>query len=175
MIVKDIKTIFQGYYKIDELTLKTNKGNTITRELFNNKDGIGAIVYNTKLNKYILIKQWRIATKQPIVEIVGGSIEQNQSPINTVHTEVLEEIGYKCDAVIPITCFYPSPGAIAEKVFLYYVEVSEQITPGGGNQNEDEDIELVYLSHSDLINTIFDDAKTIIAVNYIKQHFPLID
>lgn len=170
MEIKHSERLFDGYYKIDKLTINTNDNQTIHRELFINKNGVGAIVYNTILNKYILVKQWRIANKKPLIEIVAGSIEYNPTPIQAIKTEILEEIGYTCDKIIPINNFYVSPGAITENVSLFYVEVSNQINNGGGNPLENENIEIIYMTKEELFNTTFFDAKTIIAVNHIKYN-----
>ena len=57
--------------------------------------------------------------------------------------ELVEELGYECDRLVPISAFYVSPGGSSERVFLYYAEVdaSDRAGDGGGVPAEGEAIE----------------------------------
>ena len=73
-----------------------------------------------------------------------------------------------------INTFYTSPGASTERIFLFYAEVSEndQIEKGGGNSEEDEDIQLVKIPTSEIASKIpeMKDAKTILALQWYLLH-----
>jgi ADP-ribose pyrophosphatase len=170
MILKrDIK--FLGYYKLEELTIKQKQNNIIKREFLTNKDGVAAIVYNTEIDKYVFIKQWRPCSERSMVEVVAGSIEEGETPIQAIEKEVLEEVGYKVDKIKKINTFYVSPGTIKEKVNLFFVTVSEKVNDGGGKKEEEEELEVVYYDYDDVINMNFLDAKTIIAQNWLKYDY----
>lgn len=143
MILKrDIK--FSGYYQLEELTIKQKTNNIVKREFLRNKDGVAAIVYNTKIDKYIFISQWRPCYEKEMIEVVDGSIENNETPIEAIEKEVLEEVGYKIDKIKKINSFYVSPGVVGEKVHLFFVIVSEKVSDGGGNKEENEELDVIY-------------------------------
>lgn len=105
-----------------------------------------------------------------ILEIPAGSVEQNESPEECIIREVLEEVGYKISDPQQIQCFYTSPGAATERIFLFYKEVSQgdRTENGGGNKNENEDIEILKLPISEIKKKISNlkDAKTILALQW---------
>jgi 8-oxo-dGTP pyrophosphatase MutT (NUDIX family) len=161
---------YDGYYKLFDLNVMTKSRNIVSRELLVAKDGVGALVYNTVLKKYVLTSQWRPCLDGDLIEIVGGSIdEKGGDPIEAVKKEVLEEVGYKSDKIVFIDDFYVSPGTLTEKVSVYYIEVSEKLNSGGGSIEEDEEIDVIYMTENELLNTKFYDAKTIISLNWLKN------
>lgn len=170
MILKrDIK--FLGYYKLEELTIKQKQNNIIKREFLTNKDGVAAIVYNTEIDKYIFVSQWRPCSERNMVEIVAGSIEDGETPNEAIKKEILEEVGYKVDKIKKINSFYVSPGTVQEKVHLFFVAVSEKLNDGGGKKEEQEELDVIYYDYDEVINMIFLDAKTIIAQNWLKFEY----
>lgn len=168
---RDVK--FSGYYQLEELTIKQKQNNIIKREFLTNKDGVAAIVYNSENDKYIFVSQWRPCSEKNMIEIVAGSIEESQTPHEAIEREVLEEIGYKVDKVIELNNFYVSPGTIKEKVYLFFVVVSEKVNDGGGKKEEQEELDIIYYNYDEVINMTFLDAKTIIAQNWLKFEYEI--
>jgi ADP-ribose pyrophosphatase len=172
MILKrDVK--FLGYYKLEELTIKQKQNNIIKREFLTNKDGVAAIVYNSENDKYVFVSQWRPCSEKNMIEVVAGSIEEGETPIEAVEKEVLEEIGYKVDKIIKLNSFYVSPGTVKEKVHLFFIVVSEKVNDGGGKKEEQEELDVIYYDYDEVINMKFLDAKTIIAQNWLKFEYEI--
>lgn len=160
------KTKFKGYYQLDELELETKSGERIHRELLINKDGVAALVYDTDRSQYIFIKQWRACINQEMVEVVAGSIEEGETPEKAIKKEIFEETGYEVDTLVFLKNFYVSPGTITENVNLFYATVSKQIKTDIGSLDENEELELIYMSFDDIMEYRFIDAKTLIAIQY---------
>lgn len=159
---------YKGFLNIDELTVKTRSGNEVKREVMHRHDAVAGIVYDTEKDKYIFVSQWRPGSNSVILELVAGTLDvPGEDPREAMIREIDEEIGYKTDKIILIDECYMSPGGTTEKISIYYCEVSNQIHPGGGL--EDEDIDIIELSLDELLKTRFNDAKTLIGVNYIKS------
>jgi len=158
---------FKGYHRLDELTIQKKSGKKVKREFLTNKDGVSAIVYNTKLDKYIFVSQWRPSLNDYMTEVVAGSIEIGETPEQAIEKEVIEEVGYKCDNIKFLTKCYVSPGVISEFIYIYYVEVSEQISSGGGLYSEDEEIDIVYMTKKEMLNYEFLDAKTQLGIKLL--------
>ena len=82
----------------------------------------------------------------------------------------MEELGYNINNPKLISTFYTSPGASTERIFLFFAEVSENDKTGigGGNNGENEDIQLVKIPVSEIPSKILKlkDAKTILALQW---------
>lgn len=167
MIVKR-ENRYSGHLKIDELTVKTRSGDEVKREVLVKNDAVAALVYDTLKSKYILVSQWRPGSSSEILEIVAGTLDvAGEDPRDCIRREIEEEIGYKTDSIKLIDECYVSPGGTSELVTIYYCEVSEKISSGGGL--EYEDIDIIEMDREELLQTRFRDAKTIIALNWLKN------
>jgi ADP-ribose pyrophosphatase len=167
--IKDRKTVFNGFFRVEKVTLE-HKGNTLERDLVVPKNGVAALVFDTVKKAYILIEQYRLPAEKPLIEIVAGLLDkEHEKPEETIVREIEEETGYEVDKLEPIRCFYPTPGSYAEKIWLYYAEVSHRSGKGGGVDSEHEDIKTVTYTPEKLFEADFEDAKTLIAVLWEKS------
>ncbi len=82
--------------------------------------------------------------------------------------EIHEELGYEVDQLEEIVCIWPSPGTSAEEITVYYAEVSYKTGEGGGLAEENERIEMVELSWEALATEPLRDAKTVLAVQWLR-------
>ena len=125
----------------------------------------------------ILVRQFRYPTfeKGPgwIVELPAGMVEGGEDPEHSIRRELIEEVGYEPSHLEFVGDFYVSPGGSSERLFLYYVEVSEatRVASGGGLSDEGEDIEIVEVALENLVNQLrrgeLKDAKTIIGAQWL--------
>lgn len=160
---------YKGFLNLDELTVKTRSGKEVKRELMVRPDGVASVVFDTRKKKFIFVKQWRPASNSEIIEIVAGTCDvEGEDPREAMIREIDEEIGYKTDKITLIDECYMSPGGTSELLSIYYSEVSEKISQGGGL--EDEDIDIIEMDLEEVLTTRFRDAKTIIGINYIRQN-----
>ena len=161
MKIIDRELAYKGHYSINKLTIKGDDG-IFEREQFHRGNSVGALVFDTLRKQFVLARQFRPGTEGYFDEIVAGSVEENENPEQTIVREIEEETGYKTDKCFFIGSFYMSPGSSTEKLFLYYCEVSTKTKMGGGNNEENEKIELIYINEI-VTPHAFADAKTIIA------------
>jgi nudix-type nucleoside diphosphatase (YffH/AdpP family) len=167
MNIKGHEILHQGFYTYRKLIID-HKGETIEREQLVVNKVVAALVFDTKMQKYILVKQHRLGAGQELLEVVAGLVEtENGNPESVVRKEIKEEIGYEVDKLEQIMEFYPSPGVSTEKVVLYYAEVSHKAEEGGGLDEEHEDIEVLEFSREELQQQLSLDAKTIIALQWL--------
>ena len=131
------------------------------RDYVERKEAVTALVYDTKLRKYIFVNQFRPGTRDHIIETVAGMIEPELgiSPEDTMKKEILEEIGYKTDYINFINKSFTAPGYSDEVIYYYYVEVSDRVSKGGGLRKENEFIEIIEMEIEDIFNYSFLDAK----------------
>jgi ADP-ribose pyrophosphatase len=158
-----------GFLDIDELTVKTKKGSEVKREVMVRKNAVAALVYDTSKEEYVLASQWRPGAASDLIEVVAGTLDKpGEDPRDAMKREIMEEIGYETDSIKLIDECYMSPGGTTEVITIYYAEVSKQVESGGGHASEHEEIDIIYMNYDELVSTRFKDAKTIIAVNWLK-------
>ena len=168
MKITNRKTVYEGFFNVEKLTLE-HEGQKLERDIYRNKDSVAALVYDTARKEFILIEQYRLAAERPLLEIVAGLMDkEGESPEKTIAREIEEETGYRPDRLEPIAVFYTSPGATAEKMYLYFAEVSERTGTGGGVETENEHINTLAFSAEKLKAQTFEDAKTLLAVNWLQ-------
>jgi len=113
-----------------------------------------------------LIRQWRFAIDQYILEAPAGTMEAGEDLIETARRELIEEAGFAARELIPRGFIYTTPGFTDERIFIYEARgltPSREYAP-----DDDEIIEPVRLSIPEVCRMVRDgeivDAKTIAAV-----------
>lgn len=168
MEIKNIKQVYNGHFKIDLITLEGKNNSIIYRECVMKRSAVAGVVYNTKTEKYIFVKQYRSGTGYDILEIPAGLLDiPGEETEECMKREVLEETGYKVDKIEFLNEHFTSPGYSNEKIHLFYCEVSEKISNKLGV--EDEEIELLEFDEDELKEIIFEDGKTILCLELIKN------
>lgn len=170
MGVKSKETVYDGYFKVNKMTVENSDGTEVPREQFELDNAVAALVYDTKKEVFIFVKQFRVGPESSLLEIPAGKMDvEGESPAETIEREIEEEIGYKVDAIQELYSYYPAPGSSTEKINLFFCEVSEKISEGGGV--ETEDIEIVEISNEELPMLLQDgrieDGKSIIAIQSV--------
>ncbi|NME67771.1 NUDIX domain-containing protein [Flammeovirga aprica] len=179
---------YDGFLKIDIVEFDHQKFNgtrsaEMSREVVVRNEAIAGLFYHAEEEKYWFVEQIRIPTlteKNPnglLLEIMAGMVDEGETPEQALHREAEEEIGYSLKDVQYLSTFYSTPGGCNEKVALFFAELDQKVSEGGGNLIEGEDIrvvkftfdEMVRLYHQDKIR----DAKSLIAVQWVmlsKMH-----
>ena len=148
--ILDKKNIHDGFFKMNEVTLKYQKydgnwSNEIKRELFGGAQVSAVLPYDPKNNKIVLIQQFRPGTifskkNNYLDEIVAGIIDPGESPEETAKRECLEETGCKINNLTSIQGYFPAPGSSESFYHLFAGEVvapEKEIIRGLENENED--------------------------------------
>lgn len=170
MEITQRRRVFDGHFKLTELTATTPQGEQITRERFEPGQAVAALVFDTAKQHYLLTKQFRIGPETDLLEIAAGMIDQGESPATAVRRELHEELGYEVDELTEIVKMWPSPGTSGETITVYYAEVSRQTGAGGGLAAEHEHLEIVPFTREHLLAERWQDAKTLLAVQWLQLH-----
>jgi ADP-ribose pyrophosphatase len=169
MKITKVETVYDGFYKLRKLTVQDGEQQLI-RERFEPGRAVAALVYDTNKQEYVFVRQFRVGAEQEMEEIAAGMLDKgNESPEEALRREIEEELGYaEVDHLEHIVDIFPSPGGNAEQIGIYYAEVSRQTGEGGGVADENENISLVRLSRADMEARAWRDAKTLIAVQWVR-------
>ena len=164
------KTIYDGkVIHVVQKEVKTAEDKTAIREIVLHRGAVCAVAV-TKEDKIVLVKQFRKAAEDDLIEIPAGKLEIDEVAETAIMRELKEETGYEVTNLKYITKFYTSPGFSNEIGYLYFAEL--------GNQSdtcfdEDEDIEIFEYDLEEVLHMIrtgqIIDAKTIVGILMYAQ------
>lgn len=111
--------------------------------------------------RIILIRQFRPAATDYILELPAGRLEAGETAAECVDREIQEEIGYQAANIDPLGYVYSSVGFCNEKIHLF---IASDLTPCATALEPDEFIEPVIMSLDEALGLIergeLIDAKT---------------
>jgi nudix-type nucleoside diphosphatase (YffH/AdpP family) len=177
-----VETVFDSYFSVVEAKVRYQLPNgqmssLVSRLSLERGDSAAAVIVNTCEETVVVARQFRFPTvgKGPgwVLELVAGTIEENETAEACIRREIFEELGYETSEVNPISVFYTSPGGSSERIHLFHAEVrtESRTGPGGGVPAEGEDIEIVEIPLSQVPKLLESgeivDAKTLIGMNWL--------
>lgn len=173
MIQTNRERVFEGpAFKVSRVTLQNDEGKEIQRDVVEHP-GAACVIPMIGKDEVLLIEQWRIGAKRPLLEIPAGTLDAGEDPLACAERELEEETGYKAGKLEHLFTMFPSPGILDEKMHIF---VATDLTEGTQNLEDDEDIKVKRLSFRDLriqlkANNI-KDGKTIAALGYLMVFKP---
>lgn len=179
------ETVYQGFFKLEQYTLKHTLfaggwSQPITRELFRRGNCVAVLLYDPDRDEVILIEQFRVgALFQPqrawLIEIVAGAIEEGETAEEVAYREAWEEAGCHIKELMEIQQFYTTPGGCSERITLFCGRVdSSEIGGVHGLDEEDEDIRVTAVKFAEVFQML-EDGKIesgipIIAIQWLYIH-----
>jgi ADP-ribose pyrophosphatase len=159
------ETIYQG--KILNLKLEPmhlEDGRTIRLEIVEHGDSVGVLPV-TEAGTALLVRQYRHAIRETLLEIVAGSADPGEAPEQAAQREMMEEVGERARQIVPLGGIYLCPGYTTEFMHLF---LARGLEPALGTADEDEQIELAEISLEELYRQArageLRDAKTVAAL-----------
>ncbi len=108
---------------VDEITYLDGKEKSY--ELIKHPGAV-AIIPIASNGDLVLIKQWRYATEQLMIELPAGLLELSETPLECSHRELREEIGMRAQEMISLGGFFTAPGFCNEYIHLF---VAKELAP----------------------------------------------
>jgi GDP-mannose pyrophosphatase NudK len=150
-----------------------------TREAYDRGNGAAILLYNRAKKTVILTRQFRFPTfingnrQGMLIEACAGLLDEDD-PAACIRRETEEETGYRVREVHKVFEAYMSPGSVTERLFFFIgeYEPGDQISGGGGDDKEGEDIEVLELAYDEALAMLdkgaICDAKTIMLLQYAQ-------
>jgi ADP-ribose pyrophosphatase len=117
-----------------------------------------------------LIRNYRAAVDETLVELPAGTLEVGEDPQMTAYRELTEETGYRAQRMKLMHSFYAAPGILDEQMSLYE---ATGLTAGKPQREAGEQIENLVVSWQKAVDMIrvgeIHDAKTIVGILYWRQ------
>lgn len=170
----DNKVIYDGKVvrlRVGEVVL--DNGRCALREVVEHPGGVCIIPFTG--DSVILVRQFRIAVGDYVIEAPAGKMENGENPVHRAACELEEETGYRAGALIPVGGVYSSVGYCSEKIHLFLALDLEKTQQ---QLDDDERIDLMEMSLSEVRENLragaFDDAKTVVGLyallEYLNAH-----
>lgn len=163
----DKKTIFQGQLiDLEEHTVEIYNGQHAKREVIRHAPAVGILAIQN--DRIVLVKQYRKAIEKPILEIPAGLVDPGEDLLQAAKRELAEETQLAANDWLELDSFYTSPGFLDEKITIFSSQDIYSLDQAP-DQDDDEHIELYYLTHEQAHAAIAQgeicDMKTIYAIN----------
>src|SRR5256885_12457990 len=116
--------------------VKEPGGIVSTREIVTHRGSV-VLLPSFPDGSILLVRQYRHAAGSYLWELVAGHIDPGERPLAAARRELAEETGYTARRVAPLLNFFPSPGVLAERMWVYS---ATGLTAGNARPEEDESI-----------------------------------
>lgn len=166
------KTVYQGkvfWVTSDEVV--EPGGIHARRDIVRHNGSVVILAVDDRTNpqdpSVMLIRQYRHAAGQFLLELPAGRIEPGEKLIPAAKRELLEETGYRARKWSRLVRYYASPGFVAESMDILLAEDLVH-APGEGTPDEDEHIELLPTPLSEAVRLSLEgklhDGKSLIGI-----------
>ncbi|HSV74493.1 MAG TPA: NUDIX hydrolase [Chthonomonadales bacterium] len=153
-------------------TCRTASGREVLREVVEHRGAV-AIVPMLDAQTVVMVRQYRQAVGEPLLEVPAGTLDIGEDPVACAAREIEEEIGYRAGRLTPMFRQYIAPGYSSEELHTY---LAEELQVVGARPDDDEDIEVIPVPIRDVVQMIIDgaicDAKSIAAL-LVALHRPV--
>jgi len=130
--------------------------------------GAVAIAAEFRSGELLLVRQYRHAAGDWLVEVPAGRVELGEERLAAARRALEEETGHRAGRWEELATFLPAPGFCSEEITLFHAQDLEPVPGGGLAADEDEEIELVRLEPRDLLNATR-DGKTLLAAALLSS------
>ena len=164
MVQKKKSVAFQGLvFSVTREMVREPGGVRALREIVRHP-GSAVVIARDPQGRFLLVRQYRYAARQKLWEAVAGRIDAGETPLQAARRELTEEAGFSAQRWTKLGMFYPSPGFMDERMWLF---LAEDLRPASAPCDPDERISKKWFSREDLTRLVRQrkivDAKTIIA------------
>ncbi|WP_314010252.1 NUDIX hydrolase [Pseudostreptobacillus hongkongensis] len=156
-------------FKFIKGDIKVHPTTNVKLEYIVKSDAVCVTIFDEKLEKVLLVEQYRPGVDGNMFENVAGMIDPGEDPFDAMKRELKEETGYSFDDLDCIvehkTPILTTPYA-TEKLYYYAARLkSNDIEPRDTNFDEGEDITSHWIK-LDEIDNYLSDIKTLFSISY---------
>jgi ADP-ribose pyrophosphatase len=139
-------------------------GTTLSRETVVHP-GAAVILPLVDKDHVCLIRNYRLAVDEELIELPAGTIDPPEIPLKTAERELIEETGYRARSFEKLHEFWVSPGILNERMHFF---VARDLEPGPARPERGEQIRTFVVPWHEALGMIdskqIRDAKTIVGL-----------
>ncbi len=117
-----------------------------------------------------LIRNFRVAVGQTLIELPAGTLEPGEDPAETARRELQEETGFTAGSITRLCEFFMSPGILCERMVVF---LATDLTPGHPRLESGEQIEPWLVTWDEALQLVrtgqIEDAKTMTALLWYER------
>jgi nudix-type nucleoside diphosphatase (YffH/AdpP family) len=178
--VEDVTVLSDDWYILKKTTFAFQRRDGTwqrqSRETYDRGNGATILLYDLARRKVVLTRQFRYPAfvnghDDLLIEAPAGLLD-NADAEERIRAETEEETGFRVREVGQIFDAFMSPGSVTERLhfFVGQYEPRDQISAGGGNEAEGEDIAVFEVDFDEALAMIdtgkIRDGKTIMLLQY---------
>ncbi len=161
------REVWEGHiFKVRVDDVRMPGGNVAQREVISHAGAVGVVAV-TAQGEVILVRQYRHAIGDYLLEIPAGKRDRVEPPTECARRELKEEAGAEYSDLFELLEFHNSPGYSSELFHLYLAKVTTvgEMEPDG---EEESEMERIFVPLEEALGMIDDgeivDAKSIIGL-----------
>lgn len=161
----DSRIVFDGrLVKLRVDTVRLPDGKEARREIVVHRGAV-AMVPLLDHDKVVMVRQYRQAAGEVLLEIPAGTSEPDEDLLTCADRELQEETGYKAGRITEMFKSYLAPGYSSEMLHTF---LAQDLIKVESCNDEDEFLEVVEMSMNEAVDLIrtgeIKDAKTICGI-----------
>lgn len=166
------KIVYKSFLtKVIATKVRLSNGSKVDWEYIDHPDGVAVLPVDKDSNVY-LVKEWRAAWKQDVIQIPAGTCisKTEQGRVNQVHNELREEIGQDARTIKKLIFYYGS-GKIN---YVPHVYLATDLFPSQKDPDQDEILEIIKMPFDEAYEMFISGKEkttsyTIIAFLMVKE------
>lgn len=167
--VRSTERIFEGRtisLRVDEVEL--DAGRRTTREVVEHPGAVAILAWDGA--RLALVRQWRHATGDALLEIPAGTLEPGEEPLTTARRELAEEVGRSAATWEPGPVFFTAPGFCTE---LMHTFLATDLGETSSDADDDEELDASWPTLDEALAAIdageIRDAKSIAGILWLAR------
>lgn len=170
-IPQSSEIVYHGViFDVERMQVSLPDGKPARRDLVRHRGACAIVALNAQA-EVVLVRQYRAAFDDIIVELPAGKIDPQEDPMLCAKRELIEETGYTSDHWHKLTVMLSSPGFCDEVLHIY---LATDIRGGQRHLDEGEFVDVQLVPFDQAVTQIMQghiqDAKTIVGILMAQQY-----
>jgi ADP-ribose pyrophosphatase len=162
-------------FEVVRASVRFPDGNVADRSLIRHPGAVALIALDDE-GRWLLVRQYRLAVAQELLEVPAGTLDPGETPETTAQRELREETGFAADSLERLGGTWMVPGYCNEYIH-YFLATGLRFDPL--DQDEDEHLSApVPMTYDEVAEAVdegrIQDAKTVAALwlydRYRRRH-----